>query len=123
MVKKEKWFENPILYIVIVILAAVVWMAWPSGPGLYDEFAACLSGEGVVMYGTEWCSHCKAQKELFGKSFELVNYVDCDFNKEACLIAGVEGYPTWKIGGENYPGEQSFERLASLSGCEFNSNS
>jgi glutaredoxin len=69
------------------------------------------------MYGTEWCSHCKNQKAAFGSSFEYVYYVDCDKDKDECIKAGVKGYPTWQINGENYPGEQSFERLAFLTGC------
>ncbi|MBS3137116.1 hypothetical protein J4232_01660 [Candidatus Woesearchaeota archaeon] len=42
-------------------------------------------------------------------------YVDCDKNRQECLSAGVTGYPTWKINGQNYPGEQSIGRLAQLS--------
>lgn len=115
---KGKWFENPMIWIGVVVAVIIVWSVWPSGPGEYDTFASCLSDSGAVMYGTEWCSHCKAQKEMFGKSFDNVNYVDCDFAKDACLIAGVDGYPTWVIGDENYPGQQPLEKLAALTGCE-----
>ncbi|MBT4805212.1 hypothetical protein HON71_03495 [Candidatus Woesearchaeota archaeon] len=91
-----------------------------TGPGQYDTFAQCLTEKGVKMYGTEWCSHCKNQKAAFGNSFQFVDYVDCDKNKNECSLAGVEGYPTWKINGKNYPGEQQLNKLASLSGCELN---
>jgi hypothetical protein len=47
------------------------------------------------MYGTTWCSHCNAQKELFGSSFENIEFVDCDASKPACVAAGVQGFPTW----------------------------
>jgi hypothetical protein len=86
-------------------------------PGEYDEFAQCLTEKGVKMYGTEWCSHCKNQKAMFGTSFQYVDYIDCDKNKNACSSAGVTGYPTWKVGGNNYPGEKQLNILASLSGC------
>jgi len=89
-----------------------------TSTGKYNGFAQCLTEKEIVMYGTEWCSHCKAQKAMFGKSFEFVNYVDCDKDRSECLINGVRGYPTWKIDGELYPGEQKLEKLASLSGCE-----
>jgi hypothetical protein len=115
---KRKWFENPMIWIGVIVIIVVVWIAWPSGPGEYDAFASCLSESGAVMYGTEWCSHCKDQKESFGSSFYNINFVDCDLNRDACLIAGVSGYPTWKINGENYPGQQSFQRLSELTGCE-----
>ena len=89
-----------------------------DGPGRYDAFAQCLTEKGVTMYGTEWCPHCQNQKALFGSSFDFIDYVDCDKNRAACVAAGVEGYPTWKINGENYAGEQSFVVLKRLTGCE-----
>lgn len=89
-------------------------------PGEYDEFAKCLSNEGAVMYGTDWCSYCQEQKSRFGKSFEHVNYVNCDYNEEECLANGIEGYPTWKAEGEKYSGVQPLDHLSSLTGCELN---
>lgn len=89
-----------------------------DSPGELDGFAQCLTDKGAKMYGTEWCSHCKNQKALFGKSFQYVDYVDCDRSKQVCANAGIKGYPTWVIDDENYPGEQSLEKLSSLSGCE-----
>ncbi len=100
-----------------ILATSAVLAGCSSGPGSYDEFAQCLTEKGVTMYGTEWCSHCQNQKELFGNSFKYIDYVDCDYNKEECLANGVRGYPTWKINGENYPGEKSMYKLASLSGC------
>ena len=85
--------------------------------GNQDAFAQCLTEKGVTMYGTEWCPHCQNQKEEFGDSFQYINFVDCDLSKGACKEAGIEGYPTWRIEGENYPGEQNLYKLASLSGC------
>jgi|SRR3989344_5274618 len=84
----------------------------------HDALAKCLTEKGVIMYGTEWCSHCKNQKAAFESSFQYINYVDCDKNRNQCLKAGVEGYPTWVINGQNYPGEQPLSRLASLAGCQ-----
>jgi glutaredoxin len=86
--------------------------------GEYDTFATCLTEKEVIMYGTDWCSHCQNQKRMFGKSFQFVQYINCDRNKVACDGADVRGYPTWNINGTNYPGEQSLDRLAYLTGCE-----
>ena len=74
------------------------------------------------MYGTDWCPHCKDQKKLFGNSFQYIDYIDCDWNKEDCREAGIKGYPTWIINGEKYAGEQELDRLASLMGCELVEN-
>jgi glutaredoxin len=84
-----------------------------------DKFAQYLTSVNATMYGTEWCSHCQNQKKLFGKSFEYINFVDCDWESETCSLKGITGYPTWNINGINYPGEQSFARLAQLTNYTF----
>ena len=101
------------LILVIVLLSACT----PKGPGKADVLAQCLTAKGVVMYGTEWCPHCKEQKASFGSSFQYINYVDCDKYKEACSNAGVEGIPAWTIDDKLYSGTQSLYKLAKLSGC------
>ena len=113
-----KWFESPMIWIGVIVLIVIVYVVWPGGSREYDGFASCLSESGAVMYGTDRCSHCKDQKEMFGASFDEVNFVNCDYQRDACLIAGVGGYPTWKVGGKNYEGAMNLERLAKLSGCE-----
>ena len=42
------------------------------------SLAKCLTEKNVVMYGTEWCSHCQNQKKAFGDDFKDVTFVDCD---------------------------------------------
>jgi glutaredoxin len=114
----KKLLRDPMVWIGVVVLVVLIVVFWPSGLGVYDEFASCLSDSGAVMYGTEWCTHCKDQKAMFGKSFEFVNFIDCDYRRDVCLIAGVSGYPTWVIDGVNYEGALSLERLSELTGCE-----
>jgi|TARA_Y100000310_G_scaffold140092_1_gene139450 hypothetical protein len=104
--------------ILVVLIGLVMFSGEDAGPGAHDEFAQCINDAGLVMYGTEWCLHCKDQKAMFGNSFRLVNYVDCDLSRSVCLAEGVNGYPTWKHNGQSYPGTQSLETLASISGCE-----
>jgi len=116
---KMKILKNPWAYLVIILILFVVLYGYKSITGRdiqgqYDEFANYLTKQGVKMYGAEWCSHCQNQKKLFGNSFQYIDYIDCDKNKNECSIAGVNGYPTWNINGQNYPGEQSLERLAQL---------
>lgn len=102
----------PFLFVFIILVSGCVEKT--GNP----EFAQCLTDKGVKMYGTEWCQHCKNQKELFGDSFKFVDYVDCDGNKDECTAAGIRGYPTWIINGEQYAGEQKLSKLAELSECE-----
>ena len=85
----------------------------------YDTFAKCLASKNLTMYGTIWCSHCKAEKARFGDSFKYVPYVECTENPNLCLEKGVEDYPTWiDENGLKYVGEQGLEKLSQISGCE-----
>lgn len=62
-----------------------------------DEFAKCLTDKDFVMYGAVWCSHCKEQKNMFGSSFQYINYVECPDNINLCKEKGVDGVPAWEI--------------------------
>ncbi|KAJ1438116.1 vitamin K epoxide reductase family-domain-containing protein [Ochromonadaceae sp. CCMP2298] len=72
------------------------------------------------MYGAYWCSHCYNQKQELGQqAFKNLEYLECD--KEGansqfsvCKAKNIPGYPTWVIGGENYPGEKSLGELEQL---------
>ncbi|MBT4540638.1 hypothetical protein HOC35_03925 [Candidatus Woesearchaeota archaeon] len=114
--KKSKYLLFTLFVLTLLTIASC---SSNQGPGKYDTFAKALTEEGVKMYGTEWCSHCKSQKELFGASFQYINYIDCDKESNICDAAEVKGFPTWEIDGRLYPGEQSFEELSLYSGVEF----
>ena len=112
MMKKKIFF-----YFLFLLIVSLVLIGCSNKPGKYDSFAQCLYEKEATMYGTEWCSHCKNQKAMFGKSFNYVNYVDCDLNQNECLKNGIKGYPTWIINKKPYPGEQSLNKLAYLTNC------
>ncbi len=116
---KSIWTYVIIIVIVIAGIYAYQYFTKDSiNPGQQDEFAAYLTEQGAIMYGTDWCSYCKKQKELFGDSFRYINYVNCDQERQVCVDADVKGYPTWEIDGETYSGLQSLERLAQLTRYE-----
>jgi len=113
--------------LVLVIVPIVVFAMMsvkPVQPGKYDNLAQCLTDKGVKMYGAYWCSHCKAQKEMFGTSFGKVNYIECSLaggqgQTTECKEAGIESYPTWEFkDGSRLSGEVSLETLGEKSGCE-----
>ncbi|HZX45076.1 MAG TPA: hypothetical protein VFF28_05330 [Candidatus Nanoarchaeia archaeon] len=106
--------------IIIAILAASIYgfSYYRNMPGKFNDFAKCLTANNATMYGTEWCKFCKAQKQMFGKSFEYIDFVDCDRYRQECLSAGANAYPAWKINDEPYSGLQQLERLSALTGCK-----
>src|SRR3989338_9155618 len=92
-------------------------IAYYTKPGKYDDFAKCLTEKSFKMYGADWCPNCKKQKNIFGKSFKYVDYIECTKQKEDCAQAEITGYPTWIYNEEKYIGVQSISRLSSVSEC------
>ena len=83
----------------------------------HNGFAQCLTQKGVVMYGTEHCPACIQQKELFGKSFKYVNYIDCNLRREEC--AEIQYTPTWEFSdGGQVVGYLELSQLSKMSGCK-----
>ena len=111
--------------IAVLIVAAAAYSYFRGDPAKipsekYDDFAKCLSARNVTMYGVTWCHVCGTQKEMFGDSFQYVNYVECTENQELCKSKGVTSYPTWEINGMLYVGLRALNVLSSASGCQLN---
>jgi glutaredoxin len=115
---KVKYLIAVFVVVLISIALYYIFVSPAITAGKYDEFAKCLTEKGVKMYGTDWCKYCQMQKRLFGSSFKYINFVDCDENRQECIAAGVNAYPTWRINGKNYVGLQQLVTLSQLSGCE-----
>lgn len=87
-----------------------------------------LTATGAKKYGAFWCPHCFEQKQLFGKeAFKEVNYFECDPQgenpqREACIAAGIQSFPTWEIDGKFYPGTKMLDELAKLSNYQTKDN-
>lgn len=140
MTYANRTFRHRIPLITLVSCAAVLGLALTGCAGATDSgsqteatlaadapyearLANHLEQQGATMYGAFWCPHCADQKELFGDAVERVPYVECDpegedAQPEVCAAKEIQGYPTWEINGELYPGTQSLEDLAQLSGFE-----
>ncbi len=85
-----------------------------------EAFASCLADKGAVVYGAVWCTSCKKQADMFGDSWSLITYVECaDGNTQTveCTEAGITGYPTWVIDGEQYLGWMDLGEISTISGC------
>lgn len=113
-----------LIYAAIAILVAGAYFAgWYHKNHKYDEFAQCLAAKQAKMYGLSWCPHCVDQKEMFGKAFHYVPYVECGIaaTKEEtpeCKAAGLTLFPSWQFGLERpKEGVLSLERLSEKTGC------
>lgn len=106
-----------VVVVIFVVLSSGVLTL--DGPHPYDPFAQCLAQKGLVLYGVDWCPTCQDQKKMFGKAFEEIPYVNCDFDRVECQRKKIDKYPTWYLNGELFEiGVQSFPQLAEATGCE-----
>jgi protein-disulfide isomerase len=121
--KKKTIIWGLIIIIALVLIATKAFNlnGNSTAPGIYDDFAKCLTEKGAIFYGSFQCPHCKTQKEMFGNSFQYVNYVECGPLRgpiaSECIDAGIEAYPTWIINGIKYTGTQDLSKLSQLTGC------
>ncbi len=85
-----------------------------------------LTATGAKKYGAFWCPHCYEQKQLFGQeAFAEIEYIECDPQgknpqRETCIAAGIQSFPTWEIDGKFYPGTKTPAELAKLSNFQGN---
>ena len=86
-------------------------------------FARCLTEKKFEFYGASWCTHCTAEKELFGSSFQYINYIECATpdgknQTQECADANIAGYPTYVFAdGTRLSGETPLSNLAVKTGC------
>ncbi len=106
------------LVLAALLLAALLLSAlFPRASGL-EAFSSCLSEQGAVLYGTDWCSHCQDQKRLFGAAFTRVAWVNCDYSA-LCNERNITGIPAWIFpDGTKLEGFQPLAVLAMKTGCE-----
>lgn len=126
MNKNIKIFVSVIGLLILGVITTVILRgdSTPAGPGKYDTFATCLKDKGAVFYGAFWCTHCQAQKKLFGSSQKLLPYVECSTANgqgqvQACIDKKIEGYPTWEFAdGSRLNGEIPLAQLAEKTSCQ-----
>ncbi len=108
----------------VSILGGVLVLFWPKDTAsksqslTVESFASCLTDREVTLYGSDTCANCLNQKKMFGKAFEKVHYVNCDFQKEACDNRHIRVYPVWISGRKTLVGLQSLPDLAKFSNCK-----
>lgn len=125
--RRPWWIGNALL--VVLVLGAMHVLATgmlqrPESPRV-AALADHLQQSDVQYFGASWCSNCRRQLRLFGPSAERLPYIECAPNGRtgatafACSSAGITAYPTWVINGERFSEVLEPERLAELSGFDW----
>ena len=111
------------LFLIFLIAGLYLFTDWISkitgyfsGEAETEKLVLCLSEQDAEFYGTEFCADCEKQTNLFGKSFNKLNYVDCGRNKENC--PNLREIHAWYINKNIYYGFKTIEELKEISGCE-----
>jgi hypothetical protein len=108
--------------VMLLLLGRGGW-AGSKNPKQLDDFAKCLTEKNAVMYGSSTCLHCEEQREMFGKSFSHVRYVECSVRgsrqmSALCASAQIKFVPTWIFAdGQRRVGVVSLEELSKRTGC------
>jgi hypothetical protein len=108
---------------IVVLFILAYGAGWYFRNHRHDGFAKCLASKQAKMYGLYWCPHCAEQKEMFGRAFRYVPYVECAIKggggiTPECKAAGLKLFPSWQF-GSNPPQEGVFplEKLSDKTGC------
>lgn len=118
-----KWRKPVGIGLVVVLFAVAYYAGWHHKNHRYDVFAKCLASKGAKMYGLYWCPHCLDQKEMFGKSFQYVPYVECAIKGShemapECTAAHAAHFPSWQFnGGPLQEGVEPLDELGAKTGC------
>ena len=109
-------------FIILLVSGLYIFTDWFSkftgyflGEGTVEKLARCLHDKKTEFYGTEYCSECEKQREIFGQSFRMITQIECGKNKEFC--PNVRSLPAWFINKEIHYGFKTIEELQSISGC------
>lgn len=129
MRKNNTSYKNIFIAFGVIVVAAIGYSIYDKQqPGQLDTFAQCVTDSGAKFYGAFWCPHCQAQKALFGKSKDLLPYIECstpDGNGQnaVCKDKAITSYPTWSFASttstttDMLTGEQTLSTIAEKTGC------
>lgn len=121
------WLGNGLLalgLLAVLQLSAMGLLERREDPRL-RALAEHLAQSQVKFYGASWCPACNEQKNAFGAAARHLPYVECSPDGRnggvafECISAGVGGYPTWVIDRQQYSEVLPPERLARISGFDW----
>ncbi len=118
---EKTWNRIITVFIVLIVATIAFFVIRGSIAGSVIEPTSAeiarYIGEHSVLYVQTGCIHCIEQEALFGDNVKYLNIVDCLIEgRQECIIAGIDGTPTWVINGQKYEGVQTIEKLKELTG-------
>src|SRR5207247_9299973 len=63
------------ILLVVAAFALAAYLGFRKRASRLDTFAQCLSAKQAKMYGAYWWPHCADQKEIFGRYFRYLSFV------------------------------------------------
>ena len=63
--KRKQLLTWGFIIIALCFISFLIYGLMPK-PSPHADFATCLTEAGAVIYGTDWCSNCQAQKRFWG---------------------------------------------------------
>lgn len=117
----------PALFIAVITIILILQDTPPDVAteyGPFGSFAQCLTDKEVKMYGTYWCPACQIQKNLFGRGWDKISYIECSdpgsrARNARCINENITSYPTWEFsdGSRQVVDNLTFDLLSKKSGC------
>jgi uncharacterized membrane protein len=126
--RMKKLIQPWITLVIIVNLIPLVFFNLPSKEVQdYSNVTACITENGVNMYGSFRCAVCAKTRAMFGDAFENINEIECHPQGEnpqtqLCLDKKISGTPTWILEPEGeeikrFHGFMNVDELKEFSGC------
>ena len=82
-----------------------------------NEFLSCLENKDITVYiNTRDTS--ESLRNLLAKDYlSSVKIINCAWNNERCVSAGIVSFPSWIIEGKSIARDLSTDELSTMSGC------
>jgi hypothetical protein len=104
------------LTIILAVVIFAVYLITQDTGSTNEELIKCI-GEKSTLYIQLGCHACETQENMFGDNYNLLNVVDCFYDRDECVEKGIEATPTWIINGEKFRGVQTIDTLKDRTDC------
>ncbi len=112
--KKSLFINIGIVVGVVLIALLIMYIKSCSGSDYPKEVVECIANNSIL-YVQAGCHYCEIQEQKFGKDKDLLNIIDCFYEREKC--EEITATPSWVINGTLYRGVFEIDELRNMTGC------